>query len=103
MGLYFSTNIGALIDEAEIDRGAGSCTVGHPCCVPNEKEALLIKPECFVEGPSSGRVYLCQVEGWPTGTRGSCPFITLRGTDSILKGMWLSVNAREVSSQDSYP
>lgn len=36
---------------------------------PDAEEAFFINQECFQDRPSSGKVYLCQIEGWLMGHR----------------------------------
>lgn len=63
---------------ADICRYTGSRAPRHLCKSLNAEEAVFIRPECFQDGPSSGRVYPCQMAGGPAGTWGPLPLITLR-------------------------
>ena len=43
-----------------------------PMLSPNAREAFFINLECFQDRPSSGKVCLCQIEGWLMAAQGSC-------------------------------
>lgn len=60
---------------------------------PNAEEAFFINQECFQDGPSSGKVYSCQIEGWLMGHRAPA-FHYIKKTEKLRsKGQELLVNA----------
>lgn len=79
---------------ADICRYTGSRAPRHLCKSLNAEEAVFIRPECFQDGPSSGRVYPCQLAAGPAGTWGAPPashYIT--GTETLpSRGHRLAVN-----------